>query len=153
MDIRKNPWLKDANRRSIVHVHISSLNLHGTGKRSGIVKRSEVFTTMFKMEMRLGRRNVSRDSTGLHQGYTWTQARTFDEFKMFYERLLIAGGANAKEKLTVTHRCIALHCTRAMACSSLPSCVDITFLVSSVIGMAGTASSPCTPTSLPSTCV
>lgn len=97
MDIRKNPWLKDANRKSLVSVRITSLNLHGTGRRRGFVRPTEIFTTMFKMEVRLGRRAAADPAAG----HIWTQARTFDEFREFYDRLTTTGGTNAKEKLTV----------------------------------------------------
>lgn len=97
MDVRKNPWLKDANRRSMTQVKITSLNLHGTGRRKGFIRPAEIFTTMFKMEVRVGRR---RGAEGPYAP-VWTQSRTFDEFREFYERLVTTGGANAKEKLTV----------------------------------------------------
>ena len=70
----KNPWLKDNGRRSMAVVKVSSLNLHGTGKKSGILRQKEVFTTMFKMDISLGK-------------FTWSQSRTFDEFKQLYLRL------------------------------------------------------------------
>ena len=101
MDIRKNPWLKDANRKSLVTVKITSLNLHGTGRRKGFVRPTEIFTTMFKMEVRLGRRVA-----GPGAGHMWMQARTFDEFREFYDRLTTTGGANSKEKLTVHALCL-----------------------------------------------
>ena len=88
---RQNPWLRDAYRKSMVSVSITSLNLHGTGRRKGFIRPEEVFTTMFKMNIRLGR----------DCGHEWTQSRTFNEFRDFFQRLVTTGGANVKEKLTV----------------------------------------------------
>jgi hypothetical protein len=127
MNIRQNPWLKDTNRRPMISVKISSLNLHGTGRRQGFLRPTEIFTTMFKMEIRLSRGGRSAPAAGAGAGaggvpgspvgggagggggapgyssavHAWTQARTFDEFRTFYERLVATGGVNAKEKLSV----------------------------------------------------
>lgn len=81
-------WLADFNKKSLVSVRITGVNLQGTGQTGFLMFKKETFICVYTIECRIG-------------NYRWVISKTLDDFCELYETVHSNATISARKKLLV----------------------------------------------------
>ena len=82
-------WLGDLNKKSLINVRITGVNLQGTGQTGFLMFKKETFVSVYTIECKLC-------------SFRWVISKTFEDFIELFDIVHSNAVISAKRNLTVS---------------------------------------------------